>query len=261
MDWTAVAYSLFGALLFLTYIFVVAKIRNRYDLVDVAWGLAFISIAVISYTSQVPIIYSMQTITTILVIIWGLQLSLHVYSRWKMSQGEDRRYASLRNKYVKTKLGLAINMYLRVFVFQAILAVVISLPVIIINTTPMAKPTILTVIGVIVWVIGMAFETVGDYQLKKHRDNPKNKNTLLTTGLWKYTRHPNYFGEITLWWGIFIIALASPLWWIAIIGPVLITILLTFVTGVPLVEKQFEGRLGWNTYKKHTSKLFPLPPR
>ena len=112
-----------------------------------------------------------------------------------------------------------------------------------------------------VWLIGFFFEVVGDYQLKTFLANPKNKGKLMTPGLWRYTRHPNYFGEATMWWGIAIIALATPYGWVAIITPVLITYLLLFVSGVPMTEKSFAGKPGWDRYKRQTSIFLPLPPK
>lgn len=256
-----IGYCMVAALLFLTFIFAVARLRNRYDLIDVAWGLAFIAIAAVSYLSQPTELYSIQTITTVLVVVWGLRLSLHIYSRWDKSQAEDKRYTELRNQYAKKWGGFALNMYVRVFLLQAVLAVAVSLPLIVINTSNTTTPSWVIAVGIVVWVIGFYFEAVGDYQLKKHIANPKNKGKIMTSGLWEYTRHPNYFGELTQWWGIFVIALAVPYVWVSVIGPIIITVLLLFISGVPLTEKHFKGRAGWDAYKKHTSKLFPLPPR
>ena len=261
IGWMTAGFCLFGSLLFLSFIFIVAHLKRRYDLIDVAWGLVFIAIAVISYTAHAQELYSVQTLVTLLVAIWGLRLSFHIYSRWDKSSVEDKRYAALRKKYAKKWGGVGFNIYLRVFVVQAILAVVVSLPIVVVNSYDTIAPTILAAVGLAVWAVGFYFESVGDYQLQKHIRRSENKGKILTSGLWKYTRHPNYFGEIVQWWGIFIIAAVTPLWWVAIIGPVVITILVVFISGVPLTETHFEGRPGWNTYKKHTSKLFPLPPR
>jgi steroid 5-alpha reductase family enzyme len=261
LDWSTVIFCSIGSIVFLSYIFMVAKLKNRYDLVDVAWGLTFISIAAISYMGGMYPTYSIQTLVLILVVVWGFRLSLHVYSRWNAARSEDKRYGNLRKQYAKKWGGTGLNVYFRVFIFQAILAVIVSLPVIVVNTSEVTMPTVVTLIGLIVWLIGFYFEAVGDYQLKRHIKNPKNKGKLMTSGLWKYTRHPNYFGEATQWWGIFIITLTMPYWGIAIIGPVVITALLLFVSGVPLTEKHFVGRSGWDKYVRRTSKFLPLPPK
>ena len=116
-------------------------------------------------------------------------------------------------------------------------------------------------IGVVVWLIGFYFEVVGDLQLSRFLANPSNKGTLMTSGLWRYTRHPNYFGEVTQWWGIYLIAVSVPYGWVGIIGPALITILILKVSGIPLLEKHKAGQPEWEAYKSRTSKFIPLPPR
>lgn len=246
----------------LTVTFIIARVRNRYDLVDVIWGVAFIVIAVTSYLLQPDIkLLSIQTLTTGLVIIWGLRLAVHIFTRWNRSADEDRRYADMRREYASLPGGVLVNMFGRVYIVQAFLALIVSSSVVIINSAVITDFGILAGIGLGVWVIGFFFEAVGDAQLRKHLADPSNKGVLMTSGLWQFTRHPNYFGEMTQWWGIFIIALSVPFWWISIIGPIVITALLLFFSGVPLTERHFEGRAGWEEYKRRTSKVFPLPPR
>ena len=246
----------------LTVTFVVARIRNRYDLVDVIWGFAFIVIAITSYLLRTDIqIFSIQTLTTGLVVIWGLRLAIHIFTRWSRSADEDRRYADMRREYAGLPGGVTVNMFARVYVVQALLALVVSSSVVIINSATITDFGVLAGLGLGVWVIGFYFEAVGDAQLRKHLATPSKKGQLMMSGLWKFTRHPNYFGEMTQWWGIFIIALSVPFWWVSIIGPIVITVLLLFISGVPLTEKHFEGRPGWEEYKRRTSKVFPLPPR
>lgn len=262
MDWLTVVACVLASFLFLTAIFFVARAKNRYDVIDIAWGLAFIAIAGVSYIVQSEIKFiSVQTLTTLLVIVWGLRLSLHINARWSHSTKEDARYTDMRHKYSKLPGGAALNMYTRVFLVQAILAVIISTSVIIINASAPVPLGWAAVIGVIIWMIGFFFESTGDKQLQNHLANPKNKTKLMTSGLWKYTRHPNYFGEAIQWWGIWVIALSVPFGWVGMISPIVITILLVFISGVPLTEKRFEGRPGWEKYKKETSIFLPLPPK
>ena len=130
-----------------------------------------------------------------------------------------------------------------------------------INKYASGEINLLVIIGFIVWLIGFYFESVGDKQLANFIHNPENKGKLMTEGLWKYSRHPNYFGEVTQWWGIWIIALSVPYGWVAIIGPITITILILFVSGVPLLEKKYKGRSDFEAYKKRTSIFIPLPPK
>jgi steroid 5-alpha reductase family enzyme len=261
MDFSVVIYSLLVSILFMSITFFVAWIRRRFDLIDVAWGMVFMAIAIVGYLAHGQDGFSVQSTVTLLVIVWGVRLSLHIYLRWKTSDSEDKRYAALRSQYMQKRGGLFLNMYCRVYLLQALLAVIVLLPVILVNADVSTEPDVWTAIGAMVWTIGFYFEAVGDFQLRRYLSDPKNKGTLMTSGVWKYTRHPNYFGEITMWWGIFIIAAPIAQWYITIIGPLVITVLLLFVSGVPLTEKHFEKRKGWKEYRYKTSKILPMPPK
>ena len=246
-------------LAFMFVVFVIAWRIRRTDLVDMAWGLAFIVAAVASFSINsydLALGFNVQTIVTGLVILWGARLAFTIFLRLK-SHPEDKRYVELRKTW---KGNQALNTFFRIFFTQALLATVISIAVIHINLSVPRTPDVFAYIGVAIWVIGFLFEAIGDAQLKKFLANPANKGHLMTEGLWKFTRHPNYFGEATMWWGIFVIALNTEYGWVGIITPVVITTLLLFVSGVPLTEKAFEGKPGWDKYKKRTSKFFPLPP-
>ncbi len=143
----------------------------------------------------------------------------------------------------------------RVFTF------LISLPVIFINTYSLEGFEWLALIGVLIWGLGFYFESVGDAQLAKFIKDPANKGKLMQSGLWRYTRHPNYFGEVTQWWGIFMVALLVPSGWLSIIGPITITYLILKVSGIPMLEKKMEQNPEFAEYKKRTSAFIPLPPR
>lgn len=255
-------FCLVASVLFISCIFIIARIKHRFDLIDVAWGLVFISIAFVSYTGQsMHELVSVQTLVLLLVIIWGLRLSVHLYCRWEKSSDEDKSYARLRADYAKKRGGVSANMFFRVYMVQAILAVVVSLPIIVVGIYGPSQLTWVSAAGGAVWLAGFLFEAIGDYQLSKFRAKPSSKGKIITSGLWKYTRHPNYFGEIVQWWGIFIIVAGSAFWWLALIGPIVITVLVLFISGIPLTEKQFASRKGWDTYKKQTSIFLPLPPK
>ena len=149
------------------------------------------------------------------------------------------------------------------YLLQFILNTAISFPVIYVNITNKVPFNALTVIGLVLWGIGFYFESVGGAQLKRFLSNPKNKGKLMTEGLWKFTRHPNYFGEATQWWGIYIIAIAglSNLW--LIFSPIVITVLVRYISGVPLLEKKYDDRKreDWEEYKRVTSIFVPMPPK
>lgn len=249
------------ALAFMSIVFAVACRMRRYDVVDIAWGLVFIVIALTTYVLQPEKNPALDTseVATALVVVWGARLTWHIFSRFRKSSEEDRRYQELRAKW---KTNTDLNAYFRIFITQALLALIVILPVAHINLVPGDKPlTAFALVGILTWLIGFAFETIGDRQLRDHIADSKNKGKLMTSGLWRYTRHPNYFGEVTQWWGLGLLALSTPYGWFSLLGPVVITVLIVFISGVPLLEKKYEGRPGWTEYKARTSKLFPLPPK
>lgn len=246
----------FIVLLYMTTVFISTWSMKRLDIVDIAWGGAFIVAAIASFLLGSAGV--LQYLVTALVIIWAVRLSSSILRRFLRSSDEDARYKDMRKTW---KGNQGVNAFLRIFLVQGILATVVSLSVIVINTSDVHELTMWAYIGLVVWLIGFVFEAVGDRQLRNHLADPKNKGKLMTNGLWRYTRHPNYFGEAAQWWGIFFIALSVPYGWVTIVAPVVITVLLLFISGVPLTEKRFEGRPGWAEYKKRTSVFIPLPPR
>ncbi len=257
-----IGFSLVVATLSIACVFVIAKRIDRYDIIDIAWGLVFIAIAVVVYFGQTSLdILSVQSLLLLLIFIWGLRLSVHIYSRWEKNTKEDARYTDLRKSYANKRGGVAFNMFARVYLVQALLAVVVMLPFIVAASSGTVFNGWAVLAGLVLWFVGFIFESVGDWQLLQHTKVTKGKHRLMTTGLWKYTRHPNYFGEVVQWWGIFVIVATAPLWYISILGPLTITALILFVSGVSLSEKRFEGRAGWSEYKRRTSKFLPLPPK
>lgn len=245
---------------FMTIVFLLSRLIKRTDIVDAAWGPAFVVAAIAAFAlnpTDLEIGMNVQTLITGLVIIWAARLSFTI-GRRLAKKPEDIRYVNLRKQW---KGNEALNAYVRIFAVQALLATLISSAVIIVNLSPSSYIGVFACVGLSVWLIGFIFEAIGDYQLKRFLADPKNKGKLMTAGLWKYTRHPNYFGEATMWWGIFIIALSVPYGWLGIMTPVLITYLLLFVSGVPMTEKAFAGKPGWSKYVKQTSKFLPLPPK
>lgn len=243
-------------LVYITIVFAVAWSRRRLDIVDIAWGGGFIVAAVASLMMgpRGPL----QYLVTGLVIIWGIRLGSYIFKRVRASKSEDPRYTEMRKKW---RGNAALNAYFRIFVVQGFLATIVSVSVVIVNMADQTKIMPIVGIGVVVWMVGFLFESTGDRQLRDHLADPKNKGKLMTSGLWRYTRHPNYFGEALQWWGIATICLSVPFGVIGIVSPLVITFLLLFVSGVPLTEKRFEGRPGWAEYKRRTSVFIPLPPR
>jgi steroid 5-alpha reductase family enzyme len=245
-------------ILFMTIVFAISRLLKRTDLVDAAWGLAITVAAIASFViGEQTIGWNVQTLIVGLIAVWGVRLSYTISVRFRRTE-EDKRYIELRKKWHGNE---ALNTYGRIFIVQAIFATIIGLGSVTVNALEIIQIGVIALIGVIVWLVGFIFESIGDWQLKQFLADKSNKGKLMTKGLWQYTRHPNYFGEAAQWWGIFIIAVSLPQGWLAIISPVLITYLLLFVSGVPMTEKAFEGRKGWKAYQKQTSKFLPLPPR
>jgi len=144
---------------------------------------------------------------------------------------------------------------------QGFVMFIIALPIIVINRLSSAGLGILDYCGFLVWLIGFLFESIGDYQLSRFIKNANNKGKVMKYGLWAFTRHPNYFGEVTLWWGIYLVALSVPYGWLTIISPITISFLLLYVSGIPMIERQFENNLEFQRYKKETSSFFPWVKR
>jgi len=241
-------------LFYMTCWFIVAVIKKRNDVADIAWGCGFILLAWLAFYLSG---YSFKALLVdFLVTIWGLRLARHIYSRNK-DKPEDPRYQQWR----KTWKNFYIRSYLQVFLLQGLFLYLISLPAIYINRSVSGGFGILEVFGLFIWGLGFYFETTGDRQLKEFITDPANKGKLMDRGLWRYTRHPNYFGEVTQWWGIYLIALSIPNSFFTIVGPITITVLILFVSGVPLLEKKYAGRQDFEEYKKRTSMFIPLPQR
>lgn len=240
--------------LYMTAWFVVSKIIKRNDVADIAWGLGFVILAWVLYINR-P---SMQlSVALILVTIWGIRLSTHILLR-NVKKAEDYRYQAWRKEWGK---WFTLRSFFQVFMLQGLLLVIISAPVVFMGRNGTDSLGIVSFLGVVIWSIGFFFESVGDYELSKFIKDPKNKGEIMQSGLWEFTRHPNYFGEVTQWWGIWLVSFGSPWFFWGIIGPITITTLILKVSGVPLLEKKYEGNKKFEAYKKRTSKFFPLPPR
>jgi steroid 5-alpha reductase family enzyme len=198
--------------------------------------------------------------------IWGLRLSWHLYTRWR-AHGEDPRYKKIMGGMMEAKgWSWEKTALLGVFLTQAPLLFITCLPAQLGIWASEGGRTIMgpvAWVGVIVAITGILFETIGDAQLKAFRDNPVNKGKVLDTGLWRYTRHPNYFGDACTWWGIWLIAAETgPLGWASVIGPIFLTFTLTKWSGKPLLERGLKkSRPEYAAYVARTSGFFPWPPR
>jgi len=226
--------------------------------VDSLWGLGFVLIAWLTFTMTEGFV-GRRILISFLVTLWGLRLSLHL-SRRNWGHGEDPRYAAWREKSGDRFWLVSL---VKVFVLQAVFLWVISLALQWgqLSTQP-SNFTVFDSLGFAVWAVGFYFETVGDWQLARFKADSGNKGKVMDQGLWAYTRHPNYFGESLMWWGIFLIALATPVGWWTIVSPIVITVVLLKMTGVTLMEKAIvHTRPGYGDYIARTNAFLPWFPK
>lgn len=244
----------FAAWLYISLWFAFGQYLKRHDVLDSAWGLGFAYLALISlltFANFEPI----PLIATGLVCLWGIRLFAHITSR-NIKKAEDSRYAEYRRKWQK---NFALNAYLRLYLPQALLMLVIcSSAIAVITAESFYEPV--AYIGLAIWLFGIVFESIADAQLRTFLSSKPAKGSIMDRGLWRYSRHPNYFGEITVWTGAAIVALSASVWW-GVIGAITITFLITKVSGIPLLEKRYANDKNYQKYAKATSVLIPLPPR
>jgi steroid 5-alpha reductase family enzyme len=191
-----------------------------------------------------------------LVTLWGLRLSLYILWR-NWGKPEDFRY----RKWREESRGIWWwKSFFQVFLFQGVLLWIISAPLLAAHIYPAGSLTVLDELAILMWAIGFFFEAVGDLQLAHFKANPANRGKVMDTGVWRYTRHPNYFGDATQWWAYYLIALAAGGWW-TIFSPISMTSLLVRVSGVALLEKTMEIKPGYKKYTETTSAFIPWFPR
>ncbi len=233
--------------------------KEKLTVVDTAWGLGFIAVAFVSlfvtgYGDGMP---RPQIFLFALVFFWGLRLALHLNNR-NAKAGEDPRYQQLAEADGRTFAQVALR---RVFIPQGVAMWLVAFPVMV-GMNNEGIGTIQGWLGLVVWLVGMFFETVGDWQLASFKRDPDNKGKIMDRGLWQYTRHPNYFGDACVWWGIWIVAASSWTGLLSIIGPIAMTVFLTRVTGAALNEKGMrESKPGYDEYVRRTSGFIPMPPK
>jgi len=243
--------------IYMTALYVLSIIKKRADLVDTGWGLGFIIIASVSLLSQ-GYLTDRMIFVFFLVLIWGIRLSIHIFSRNKGKE-EDYRYQQFKKDWGDS---FYIRSYFQIFLFQGFLMLLVSIPITLIAASEQPSLGTLDYIGVAIWIVGFIIETLSDIQLNKFiklKKEGKVDKKFADIGFWKYSRHPNYFGEILQWWGVGIIAYSVSMGYLAIIGPITITYLIIFVSGIPLLEKKFEKHPKWPEYVARTNKLVPLP--
>ncbi|MDI3408992.1 DUF1295 domain-containing protein [Streptomyces cavernicola] len=254
LPWSALA-----ALAVMLVTFGVAVRKGMHRIVDIAWGLGFTAVALVSLIASAgaggdPV---RRTLVTVLTAVWGLRLAAHIARRGR-GHGEDPRYARMLAKASGDPHLYALRM---VYLLQGALVWLVSLPVQAAHYVPEPMGP-LAWAGVALWAVGLFFEAVGDAQLARFKADPANRGRIMDRGLWRYTRHPNYFGDFLVWWGLFLFAV-GPLAVAAtvVVAPLVMSLLLTRGSGQRLLEQHMSSRPGYDDYVARTSGFFPRPPR
>jgi steroid 5-alpha reductase family enzyme len=247
------------ALGLVTAVWLLSIIVRDVSSIDVAWGLGFVLIGWVCFAVGHGS-HDRRLLLAVLVTVWGLRLAAHI-GRRNAGKGEDRRYAALRERDGNRFL---VTSFYRVFLVQAVAMWIISLPLQAGGSIGGSRGIgVLDVVGIAVWAAGFGFESIGDLQLDRFKADPASRGKVMDKGLWRYTRHPNYFGDATMWWGLGLIALGAgvgALW--GLLGAGLDTFTLTRVSGKPMLERDIEQRRpGYRDYIERTSGFVPLPPR
>ena len=235
----------------------VSLIKRDVSIVDPLWPMVFVAVAWSVWLWGDGAGSGRDGLMLAMVSAWGLRLGGHLTAR-KWGEPEDFRYQSLRRRLPPFWLWSL----LVVFILQAFLELVLSLPVQEVLGDPGPSPQAwLDWIGAAVWAVGFGFEAVSDEQLRRFKADPANRGQVMDRGLWRYSRHPNYFGDCVVWWGIYLVAAAAGAWW-TIAGPLVMTVLLLRVSGVTLLERSIgKRRPGYAEYSARTSAFIPMPPR
>lgn len=249
--------SALGIVVIMVATWIVSLVLRNASIVDIVWGAGFVVVAWIARTigdgntDRVDLLTAMVT-------IWGARLAVYLWWR-NHGQGEDFRYQSMRRRQGDR---FPIRSLVTVFGLQGVIMFIVSLPVQL-AATP-ATPGIgwLAVAGVALWGVGLFFETVGDAQLARFKADTDNAGTVMDRGLWRYTRHPNYFGDFCVWWGIFLVAAEASDARFGIVGPLVMSVMLLKVSGVAMLERGLmKRREGYAEYVARTATFFPRPPR
>lgn len=245
----------------MTLLWIASVALKNASIVDIFWGPGFAMIAIIAFLCSHGL-FERKLLLTVLTSLWGLRLGLYLAFR-NVGHGEDPRYVSMRENAENEGKNFATRSFVRVFLLQGFVMWFVSLPVQLAQVPAVPDQLgLLALLGTIVFLIGFGFEAIGDWQLARFKANAANKGKVMDQGLWRYTRHPNYFGNACLWWGLFIIAAETPVAWSTILSPVLMTFLLLKVSGVALLEKSLsDAKPGYRDYIRKTSAFIPRPPK
>lgn len=231
-------------------VFLYAYRKKRIDIIDVFWGPSFILVCCLYLIINIPNLNIATFVAFLCITIWGSRLTVHIFVRFKSRYDQDERYTNITRPFINNPFLV----YIKVFAVQAFLASLVTIVLLAAVLSPKYNYA-LVVSGFIIWLFGFIFELVSDAQLKSHV--AVQAGELIKTGLWKYSRHPNYFGELVQWWAIWLMLSGGKFAIIGLVGPLSISILILFVSGIPPLEKHMADKEGWTEYKKSTSLIIP----
>lgn len=265
---THLAIVIFGAV---TLVWLISLLARDASIIDIFWGFGFSLVGLVCLylaSGRFDVMPSNYLLLMgLMPILWGLRLTLYLAKR-NLGHGEDGRYVAMRKRSGLTEMTWRMRALFSIYWGQGLLILIVSAPVWV--AFAFGKETeigALAIIGALMWLAGVLFEAIGDAQLvaflKKNADydGPYENKPVLDTGLWAWTRHPNYFGNALLWWGIFVVACSVPWGWTSIVGPLIMTMLLMRVSGRDLLERKLKKRPAYRDYVERTSSFIPRPPK
>lgn len=243
--------------IYVTVVFVLSILYRRNDIADIAWGLGFVVVAVFLFLKQgLEALSPSFLLVFALIVLWGVRLSVYLFFR-NRKKSEDFRYREWREAWGR---NIYVRSFFQVFLLQGFLMLVISTPLFLLVLDGTARVGLAGYFGLVTWATGFFFQVVGDWQLARFKKRSV-RGEVMQYGLWKFTRHPNYFGEILMWWGIFFITLPVVNGFWGAVSPLVLTWLLVRVSGIPMLEEKYKGVSAYEDYCRRTSALIPLPPR
>ncbi len=249
----AILISAIAVFCYMVAFYLLANLVRNYSIVDIGWGPGFILICLV-LTLSFPQLTDRSRILFILVTLWAARLSGHIFIR-NIGKAEDFRYAAWRKDWGKKAPLIS---FFKIFMLQGLVMLVLALPLI---SAFAANPTPLTVVniaGIFVFAAGFLYEAIADYQLASFKKKKENAGKIITVGVWSTSRHPNYFGEALLWWGLWMVSTGGGQSFYTWVSPLAITLLLRFVTGVPMLEEKYRSRPDFSGYASHTPAFIPF---
>ena len=248
-------FSLLAVAILMAVTAFVGRRQGRVSVVDTAWGLGFVVVALVAAVVGDGPLWR-RLLVLLLVAVWGGRLARHMHTR-NRGKGEDPRYEAMLADQPGDPFLVAVR---KVYLVQGAAVWFVSLPLQV-SAASGDGLVLVAVLGAAVWLLGVVFEAVGDAQLARFKADPGNKGTVMDRGLWGWTRHPNYFGDSAVWWGLYLVAASAWPGVLTVLSPVVMTYFLVFATGARLLEKEMSKRPGYPEYQQRTSYFIPRPPK